>query len=335
MTASSTGENQALVELWIGTVSGLFRLVPENRKWQVREHLLGGEDIQVIARIPRPTGALFAGTYGHGLLRSGDGGKTWSRGRIEEDFIRAIVFSSSEPNTVYVGTEPANLYRSRDGGLSWENLNIRRLTESKHWSLPYSPRSGALRTLITQSGPPEKILGGVEQGGVIRSSDSGADWTISKPEDIPPDVHFLAGDAVNHDKFFAATGDGTYLSIDGAESWRMLWSDYTRAVLVHPTSPNLVFAGPARDVGEGGSILFSQDGGNTWAEAHNGRNFPLSDMVEFFVVHSSIPELVFAVLSEGEIIFSEIDRIEWRALEPRIEKVQFLEISGSALSDAL
>jgi hypothetical protein len=70
----------------------------------------------------------------------------------------------------------------------------------------------------------------------------------------------------------------------------------------------------------------SQDGGATWIEAHGGRAFPLPDMVEFFVIHASLPERVFAVLSDGGLIHSEIDKIFWRDFEPQINGVQFVEI---------
>jgi hypothetical protein len=41
---------------------------------------------------------MLAGSYGHGLFKSPDGG---------------------EPGTVYLGIEPAELFRSRDSGETW------------------------------------------------------------------------------------------------------------------------------------------------------------------------------------------------------------------------
>lgn len=313
--------------IWLATDSGLFSLISAGETWEVRDSLLSGEDIQVVAHQPGHPEVMFAGTYGNGLWRSVTAGRNWTRcDGIPDQFIRAIAFSPSEPRVVYVGTEPANLYRSHDAGETWQDLQIRQLPESKGWSLPYSPRSGALRTLIIQPGNPELILGGVEQGGVLKSTDGGRRWSIVSGPTIPADVHWLSADPVNWEKIFAATGDGVSASMDGGNSWQLLWKDYTRAVLVHPASPNLVWAGPARDVGEGGSILLSQDGGSTWAEAHAGRAFPLPDMVEFFVIHESMLSWVFAVLSEGEVIFSRMDPMEWKPLEPKVGKVQFLEI---------
>jgi hypothetical protein len=325
---SAQKEMNADLELWLATESGLFRLAPGDGGWRIKEELFPGEDIQVVAHPPGSRETIFAGAYGNGLWRSLDGGRSWNRCALPGEFIRAVAFSPSDPRTVYVGTEPANLYRSRDAGREWEDLGIRQLPESKDWSLPYSPRSGALRTLVVQKGSPEKLLGGVEQGGVIQSTDGGAHWTISRAKEIPADVHFLCADPVNPDKLIAATGDGASLSADGGRSWKLLWPDYTRAVLFHPASPNLLLAGPALEVGEGGSILFSQDGGNTWAEAHGGRAFPLPGMVDFFVIHPRMPERVFAVLSEGEVIHSALDHFEWQTLQPSPAKVQFLEMVG-------
>lgn len=310
-----------------GTTSGLVTIKEERGKYVLADHSLKTEDIQVLARQPDNPQVIYVGTYGNGLFKSSNRGRDWQRLTFPESFIRSITFSPRDPNVVLVGTEPANLYASSNGGASWDDLQIRRLPESKEWSLPYSPRSGALRTLAVHPSEPRTIIGGVEQGGVIKSTNWGKDWKITHSE-VPKDVHFLSLDQQNHKRVFAATGDGLSLSLDGAESWEPIWEDYTRAVLVHPSSPNIVFAGPAEDVGERGSIRMSQDGGTTWTDVHAGRNFPLSDMVEFFVIHPAIPERVFAVLSDGGVIFSEIDKIAWRDFEPPIPGAQFLEVDS-------
>ena len=280
----------------------------------------------MLARHPINPQVIYVGTYGNGLYKTENSGRAWEKLLFPETFIRAIAFSPVDANVLLVGTEPANLYASSDGGASWVDLQIRRLPESKEWSLPYSPRSGALRTLVLHASEPQTVIGGVEQGGVIKSTNWGEDWRITHSE-LPKDVHFLSIDQQNHKRIFAATGDGLSFSLDGGDSWEPIWEDYTRAVLIHPSSPNIVFAGPAEAVGERGNIRMSQDGGITWTDAHVGRQFPLPDMVEFFVFHPSIPERVFAVLSGGGVIQSEIDKISWRDFETPLQGVQFLELN--------
>src|SRR5687767_12486469 len=151
----------------VATTSGLATLTRKNGSWSQPERSLAGEDIQVVATEPGNAQLVYAGTYGNGLFRSKNSGKEWEKLSIPDAFIRAIAFSITDPATVYVGTEPANLYVSSDRGSTWQDLKIRRLPESKRWSLPYSPRSGALRTLILHPSRPNAILGGVEQAGVI------------------------------------------------------------------------------------------------------------------------------------------------------------------------
>jgi photosystem II stability/assembly factor-like uncharacterized protein len=310
------------------TTRGIVTVREKNGARAIEDHFLSSEDIQVLARQPDLPAIIYAGTYGNGLFRTENAGRDWRKLIFPEAFIRSLAFAADPSGEVYAGTEPANLRVSSDGGHSWRDLNIRSLPESREWSLPYSPRGGALRTLAIHPSEPDAILGGVEQGGVIRSTNRGRDWTITHSE-LPKDVHLLSVDQQNHQRVFAATGDGLSLSLDGGRTWEAIWDSYTRAVLVHPTSPNIVFGGPAEEVGERGSIRMSQDGGVTWADAHGGRSFPLPDMVEFFVIPPNQPESVFAVLSEGGVIQSEIDKISWRDFEPRIEEAQFLEICES------
>lgn len=309
-----------------GTTSGLVTVRKKNGEYSIGDHSLKSEDIQVLAQDPANQDVIYVGTYGNGLFKTENAGRDWRKLDFPEAFIRSIAFAPDDARVVYVGTEPANLFASSDGGRSWDDLQIRRLPESKEWSLPYSPRSGALRTLVLHAAEPGTIIGGVEQGGVIRSTNRGVDWKITHSE-VPKDVHFLSVDQQNHKRIFAATGDGLSLSADGGESWEPIWDSYTRAVIVHPTSPNIVFAGPAEDVGERGSIRISQDGGTTWSDAHAGRDFPLPDLVEFFVIHPRIPERVFAVLSDGGVIQTQIERISWRSFEAPLREAQFLEIS--------
>ena len=132
--------------------------------------VLADEDIVAIAHDPQDSKVMLAGSYGRGLFRSTDGGANWSHVELDVAFVRTIAFSDYEVGTVYVGIEPAELFRSSDSGRTWECLHIRRLPEAATWSLPYSPRSGALRTIALHPSNPQIIYGGVEQGGVVKST---------------------------------------------------------------------------------------------------------------------------------------------------------------------
>src|SRR5438105_3029539 len=216
--------------------------------------VLAGEDIVALGYDPRNPSLILAGSSGRGWFKSSDSGANWSHVELDVEYIRTIAFSDCEPGTVYVGIEPAELFRSRDAGETWECLHIRRLPEAADWSLPYSPRSGALRTIALHPTNPLIIYGGVEQGGVIKSNDGGKTWSLDH-ERVDKDVHFLSINPKQPDLLLAATGDGLFLSKDGASSWAKLIDDYTRAAIIHPAEPAIAFAGPAHEVGEHGRII--------------------------------------------------------------------------------
>jgi len=110
--------------------------------------------------------ALLAGTYGDGLFRSADGGRTWER--IEAGLTASTFrFVSAE----LAGTEPARVYRSSDGGQSWEELEgITRIPGHERWFLPYSPRAGAARNAYVSA---DRLLVAAEVAGLLRSDDGG------------------------------------------------------------------------------------------------------------------------------------------------------------------
>jgi photosystem II stability/assembly factor-like uncharacterized protein len=70
-------------------------------------------------------------SYGDGVYKSTDGGKTWKNMGLKKSFqVGRIVVHPTDPNTVYVGalgrlwgpSEERGLYKTTDGGLTWERV---------------------------------------------------------------------------------------------------------------------------------------------------------------------------------------------------------------------
>lgn len=314
--------------MYLGTKDGVVTLRWERRGWQQQHATLSGYDVWVVASPPSESGTVYAGAYGDGLYESRDAGRTWRAVDSPADltYVRAIAFSHRAGGDIYVGTEPANLYVwSRDDD-AWRNLEIRRLSGADDWFLPYSPRGGAVRALAVHPNGSDITYGGIEQAGVIKSTDDGGSWTISR-NGVHPDVHDLAVHPEDPATIFAATGGGLYRSRDAAVTWERLIADYTRAVAFHPFTPEVVLAGPARHVGREGRILASEDGGDTWTLAARGLEVPMLNMVESFTMHPEFPNDVFAVTSQGQLLRSRADHIRWRPLIDRLPFVHCLAIS--------
>jgi len=130
------------------------------------------------------------------------------------------------------------------------------------------------------------------------------------------------------DVLLAATGDGLFLTKDGARSWEKLIDDYTRAVIIHPLDPDIAFAGPAHEVGEHGRIVASHDGGKNWTLASDGLKLPMDDMVECFVIDPHEADSIFAIHSEGALHRSAIRKVMWEPVQIDAQ-VQCLDFSVS------
>lgn len=258
------------VELVIGTTGGVAFLRGGPSAWESLFGSLEGEDVSVLRHHPGKAGTIFAGTYGNGLFRSDDGGKSWVRRDAGQPHLRTVAFDPEDPETVYAGTEPAELYRSRDGGETWSSVGLQGLPEAPSWSLPYSPRAGALRALLVPAGRTGLIYAGVEQGGLVKSEDGGRSWTVTE-NGVHKDIHSLFLDEENPEILYAATGGGFFRTRDGGtklgQAPRRLHSRYLSAGGSPPSRPGR----SGRGRGRGRRLAFERRRGRNVA-ASSGRN---------------------------------------------------------------
>jgi photosystem II stability/assembly factor-like uncharacterized protein len=314
--------------VWIGARSGIHVL----RDGMLESRGLDGEDISAV----HASGdAILAGSYEHGLFRSADGGASWSR---VEAGLTASTIRCLEPEpggALFAGTEPARIFRSGDGGANWSELDgITRIDGHERWFLPYSPRAGALRNIYATPG---RLFASVEVGGLLQSDDGGASWTLS-PVIADEDIHFVTGHPERPELLYAALGTaslsgrgeqlgGVARSHDGGATWEKVETDYTRAVIVPPSRPDLLLAAPAPRVGRDGRIVVSADGGDSWQPASEGVDTPMLDMVERFV---PAPDgAVWAVCSGGRLLRATPGEWRWESTLPPAVQARSLAFAGS------
>jgi hypothetical protein len=275
---------------------------------------------------------VLAGTYGDGLYRSADGGRTWA---LVGDGMTAPAARTIGPDplvegALLCGTEPARIFRSNDEGLSWVELDgLGSLPAHEEWYLPYSPRAGAVRNVYAPPGARGELLASVEVGGLARSTDGGATWSI-EPVGPNDDIHQVTGHPADASALWTSLGyaalrsrdrddtsprlGGVGRSRDGGRRWDVLHTDYTRSTIVPTGRPELVLSGPAPEVGRRGRIEVSVDAGESWQPAADGIDTPMPDMVELFVVAPD--ESVYAVCSGGRLLRSSPDRWRWTSALP-------------------
>jgi photosystem II stability/assembly factor-like uncharacterized protein len=302
--------------LFLGTEDGVRLLRHDGAVWQVAAEGLRGKKVWAVAAQRGDPSIYLAGTYGDGLYRSEDDGMTWrsSEDGLAYGHIRAIVFDPNDAQTVHIGTEPAAMFRSDDGGHSWRELEtIQHLPGASEWFLPYSPRRGAIRSIVVVPSVSGTIYGGIEQGGVILSRDGGNSWQLLGGG-VHPDIHQLLLSSENPVRIYGATGGGLYRSDDSGSTWVRLIRDYIRAVWQDQLNPGRLWAAPAQRVGALGTILRSDDGGNNWHEAATGLVTPLPDMVEKFI--GPVDRSLLAVTSGGRLLRGGTETLAWAEIDP-------------------
>jgi photosystem II stability/assembly factor-like uncharacterized protein len=313
-----------MVDALLGTTSGVFGLHDGALE------PLGLDDLTVTA-LHAADDVLLAGTYGDGLFRSADAGRSWER---VEAGLTTSTFRFLEGELA--GTEPARVYRTTDGGRSWEEFEgIALVPGHEHWFLPYSPRAGAARNAYVSG---DRLLVAAEVAGLLRSDDGGRTW-ICEPVAGDEDVHHVTGHPDDRDLVYVSLGSasltrrggqhgGIARSRDGGRTWEKVETDYTRATIVPPGRPELLVAGPALRVGRGGRIVVSSDGGDTWEPAGQGIDVPMPDMVELFV---PAPDgSVWAICSGGRLLRATAGDLSWSSALPPDSGVSVKSVAFAA-----
>lgn len=153
---------------------------------------------------------------GDGAWLSADGGSTWERTSLDGDVYSVAVAAGA---TLYAGTEPSMLWRSDDGGAGWRELaTLRELPSQPTWSFPPRPWTSHVRWIAPAPDEPERLLVGIELGGLMLSDDGGASWHDHRPG-AQKDVHSLAWHP-SGTRAYEAGGGGAAWSDDRGRTWR-------------------------------------------------------------------------------------------------------------------
>jgi photosystem II stability/assembly factor-like uncharacterized protein len=328
-----------MFDSYIGTMSGVYRLGDGG----LEPLGLEGKRVWAIHAFPANGGTVvLAGSYGDGMFRSADGGRSWQPANdgLTASAFRTLTTDPLNAGAILAGTEPGRAYRSHDGGQSWQELTgILDLPEYENWYLPYSPRAGALRNFYAPPGG-NRLMGSLEVGGLLDSPDGGASWRYCEVGH-DHDIHHITGHPDDPDLLYASLGyagkkgvewsterprfGGIARSRDGGRSWQKLETDYTRATIIPPSRHDLLLAGPAPKVSEGGRIVVSSDGGDTWQPAGDGIDIPMDDMVELFV--AAPDDSIWAVCSGGRLLRAEPGEWHWRSALPAGAEVNVQAVS--------
>jgi|GEM_PF-3416700 len=294
-----------------------------------------GAGTAVIAAAFDPTNAniMYAGGDCQGVMRSLDGGQTWSApntGLInpgdpfyEAYFVIEIEVDPVNSNNVYAGTM-RGIYKSTDKAANWSRLEISTAISNSDLGnhLPISAiEVDPTNNSIVYAGLGDSYFHDetTARGVLLKSSDGGSSWTQIGAASIPSNaiIYGLAldpnGDATNR-RLVASTDKGIFISEDGGKTFNRFESG-----LPHNKGRRVVVSSPAAGVSTFYLILFpnnSLDGGiykwqvgeQQWSDA-NGEpdDEPLvtndggSCLYNWVDVHPTNPDTVYVASSASYV----------------------------------
>lgn len=199
----------------------------------------------VYAGTGEPFGNLD-GITGSGIVKSTDGGATWSYLSNTSTFgsVGRVLVDPTDANKVLVGTS-SGVFRTTDGGTTWAKTssagNVQDLKSNANFSVVY---------------------GGVNSVGVIKSTDGGATWITAFSTPATVKRIEIAVSPVDNNRIYLSTEvttgnlTGMYYSKDAGATWTLLtyasgdsgailsnqgW--YDNVITAHPTDVNVAYVG--------------------------------------------------------------------------------------------
>jgi hypothetical protein len=234
---------------------------------------------------------LFAAT-GDAIARLDETGDGWHvELSLERSSAQCVAVDPTAHDTAFAGLREGGLRRSDDGGRTWHDVGL--------------PGEAVLSVAV---GPDGALYGGTEPSALYRSDDGGESWReLTALLELPsqPTWSFPPRPWTSHVRWIAPSPHdadvllvgielgGLMRSTDGGETWddhRPGAQRDVHSLTWHPTVP-----GRAYEAG-GGGAAWSEDGGDTWQAADDGRDRHYAWAV---AVDPEDPELWYVSASTG------------------------------------
>jgi len=257
---------------------------------------------------------VIVGTRGAGALLSLDAGRQWERAELPETDVTSVAIGPAD-GTLYAGTEPSRLFALRNGARWTELESLQDIPSRERWSFPPRPWTHHVRWIAPDPHRPDRLLVGIELGGVMLSEDGGESFSDHR-RGAKRDAHTIAWHPFAEGRAYEAAGDGAAWSADGGRSWSALDTGrelgYCWALAADPNDPDRWYVSAAsgpRDAhsaerARGRLYRFNADG---WREVPvPGQSMP-------YALATLADELICG-MADGRLLSSRDRGESWREL---------------------
>lgn len=248
--------------LLLGAHGGLFASADDGATWSPVDFDADVPSSDFMSLVTHPTqpDVLFAGGHGVGVVRSDDGGSTWtsSDAGIDGTDIHGLAINQRDPEYVYAYSVGHGVYSSVDGGDSWDRID----------DGPDNPGVRSLAYMAVQTDMDRSmdsdnwgLLFAGTADGVHDSYSCFCGWRESSDQLGGMTTYSLVTTHEGAATMYAGTTDGVWKTTDEGQTWVRLEGIDGRvtAVSIDPDNADMVVAAT-----EAGAVHRSTDAGANW-----------------------------------------------------------------------
>lgn len=280
------------------------------KMWEFEKFGFANFKVTSIIFNPQNNDELVVSTFGNGVYKSKDHGRTWDTiltGPGATD-IRFLYQDMHHVPVIWAGTHSMGIWKSNDRGTTWDDYNTNLdglimngvVTDPKDPTILYAFAYGSvfrsqsrglewerlgkglpnfeIKSLTVDPNKPEILYATTDGVGAYKSIDRGDTWKAINNGLKYNRVFSLAIDPTNTKHLLAGSyGKGIYQSYDSGDSWILTNQDiqdaYVVSILFHPTEKDTIFIGSYSS-----GVFKSTDGGIHWSPIKAGleSNFVLT-----------------------------------------------------------
>jgi photosystem II stability/assembly factor-like uncharacterized protein len=278
-------------------------------------------------------------TFGQGMYKSVDGGKTWANiGLRDSRHIATIVIDPKNANDVFVAAvghafgpnEERGVFHTIDGGKTWQKvLYVNDRTGATDLVVDANNRQIMFAAMYEVRRTAYSMISGGEGSGLYKSTDGGTTWKHLQGHGLPDGILGRIGIAMspaNSKRIYTiieAKENAIYSSDDGGDNWKMVNNE---PLWVRPWYQNEIFADPKDE-----NILYSLNVG-TFRSIDGGHTFqqlagvPHTDDHQLWIDPTNPKRMIEA--NDGGVTISLDGGASW-SLETNQPTAQFYHISTS------